>query len=202
MSVTPRLPDDPDECQRLLHDLLRRNDELRQQAEDAQRQAEDARRIARRDRGRLQPAPGETRRTGRDAGALRAMSSATPRTPRRPGPGSSVRPPRPAIELPRPPSPTPGPGGGPGGTPRGETRPTISPTPHRTRPARGRRPAPAAAAWAAPHRRRPLGSSSSPAKLGVKVTSCPVRLAKCRDGVASPPVLRPSRRSRRELVAV
>jgi transposase len=44
MSVTPRLPDDPDECQRLLHDLLRRNDELRQQAEDAQRQAEDARR--------------------------------------------------------------------------------------------------------------------------------------------------------------
>src|SRR6266403_1144004 len=44
MSVTPRLPDDPDECQRLLPDLLRRNDELRQQAEDAQRQAQDARR--------------------------------------------------------------------------------------------------------------------------------------------------------------
>jgi transposase len=44
MSVTPRLPDDPEQCQRLLHDLLRRNDELRQQAEDAQRQAEDARR--------------------------------------------------------------------------------------------------------------------------------------------------------------
>jgi transposase len=44
MSVTPRLPHDPEQCQRLLHDLLRRNDELRQQAEDAQRQAEDARR--------------------------------------------------------------------------------------------------------------------------------------------------------------
>ena len=33
MSVTPRLPDDPGECQRLLEDLLRRNAELRQQAE-------------------------------------------------------------------------------------------------------------------------------------------------------------------------
>jgi transposase len=44
MSVTSRLPHDPEQCQRLLHDLLRRNDELRQQAEDAQRQAEDARR--------------------------------------------------------------------------------------------------------------------------------------------------------------
>src|SRR5512147_2179361 len=47
MSVPPRLPDDPEQCVQLLHDLLRRNDELRQQAEDAQRQAEDAqRRIA------------------------------------------------------------------------------------------------------------------------------------------------------------
>src|ERR1700737_4790167 len=42
MCVMPLLPDDPEQCQRLLHDLLRRNDELRQQAEDAQRQAEDA----------------------------------------------------------------------------------------------------------------------------------------------------------------
>jgi transposase len=44
MSVLPRLPDDPEQCQRLLHDLLSRNDELRQQAEDARRQADDARR--------------------------------------------------------------------------------------------------------------------------------------------------------------
>ena len=44
MSVTQRLPDDPGECQRLLHDLLRRNDELQRQAEDAQRQAEEAQR--------------------------------------------------------------------------------------------------------------------------------------------------------------
>jgi transposase len=44
MSVIPRLPDDPEQCRRLLHDLLSRNDELRRQAEDAQRQAEDARR--------------------------------------------------------------------------------------------------------------------------------------------------------------
>jgi transposase len=44
MSVIPRLPDDPEQCQRLLDDLLRRNDELRRQAEDAQRQAEDAQR--------------------------------------------------------------------------------------------------------------------------------------------------------------
>src|SRR3954451_4104798 len=46
MSVTPRLPDDPEQCQRLLHDLLCRNDELRQQAEGAQRQADDARQKA------------------------------------------------------------------------------------------------------------------------------------------------------------
>lgn len=42
MSVEPTLPDDPEQCQRLLHDLLRRHDELRRQAEDAQRRAGDA----------------------------------------------------------------------------------------------------------------------------------------------------------------
>jgi transposase len=42
MSVTPHLPDDPGECQRLLEDLLRRNAELRQQAESAQQQAKSA----------------------------------------------------------------------------------------------------------------------------------------------------------------
>ena len=47
MSVPPPLPDDPEHCQRLLHDLLGRNDALRQQAEDAQRdRTEDARRQA------------------------------------------------------------------------------------------------------------------------------------------------------------
>jgi transposase len=46
MSVTVRIPDDPGECQRLLGDLLRRNEELQRQAEDAQRQAEDAQRQA------------------------------------------------------------------------------------------------------------------------------------------------------------
>lgn len=40
------IPDDPESTQRLLQDLLRRNDELRQQAEDAQKQAADARRQA------------------------------------------------------------------------------------------------------------------------------------------------------------
>jgi transposase len=44
MSVTPHFPDDPEQYHQLLHDLLRRNDELRQQAQDAQEQAEDARR--------------------------------------------------------------------------------------------------------------------------------------------------------------
>jgi transposase len=44
MSVPPRLPDDPEQCVQLLHDLLRRNDELRQQAADAQQQAADAQR--------------------------------------------------------------------------------------------------------------------------------------------------------------
>jgi transposase len=46
MSVTPLLPDDLGECQRLIDDLCRRNDALQQQAEDAQRQAEDIRRQA------------------------------------------------------------------------------------------------------------------------------------------------------------
>ena len=45
MSVTPRLPDDPEQCQQLLHDLLRRNDELRQQAEDAQRRVDELQRV-------------------------------------------------------------------------------------------------------------------------------------------------------------
>ena len=51
MSATPCRPVDPAELQRMLDDLLRRNDQLRQQAvaerqraEDAQRQAEDAQR--------------------------------------------------------------------------------------------------------------------------------------------------------------
>src|SRR5512138_1916656 len=42
MSVPPRLPDDPEQCVQLLQDMLRRNDELRQQAADAQQQAADA----------------------------------------------------------------------------------------------------------------------------------------------------------------
>jgi hypothetical protein len=40
MSFTLRAPDDPGECQRLLEDLLRSNNELRQQAELAQQQIE------------------------------------------------------------------------------------------------------------------------------------------------------------------
>ena len=36
MRITTCLPDDPGECQRLLEDLLRRNEELRQQAQTAQ----------------------------------------------------------------------------------------------------------------------------------------------------------------------
>jgi transposase len=42
MSLTLRIPDDPNEYQQFLEDLLRSNGELRQQAEDAQQQAEDA----------------------------------------------------------------------------------------------------------------------------------------------------------------
>jgi transposase len=44
MSITPRIPDDPVECQSLLDDLLCRNDELRQQAEAERQRADDARR--------------------------------------------------------------------------------------------------------------------------------------------------------------
>ena len=42
MSMTLRLPDDPREYQQFLQDLLRSNDELRQQAELAQQQIQDA----------------------------------------------------------------------------------------------------------------------------------------------------------------
>src|ERR1700677_2995398 len=42
----PHIPDDPGECQRLLEALLRRNAELRQQAESAQEQAESSRQRA------------------------------------------------------------------------------------------------------------------------------------------------------------
>jgi transposase len=45
MSVTPRLSDDPEQNQRLLHDLLRRNDELRQQAADAQQRIDELQRV-------------------------------------------------------------------------------------------------------------------------------------------------------------
>jgi transposase len=45
MSVIPRLPDDPEQCQRLLHDLLSRNDELRRQAEDARRRIDELQRV-------------------------------------------------------------------------------------------------------------------------------------------------------------
>jgi len=46
MNVAPILPDDPQECRRLLAELLRRNDALRQQAQDAQKQAQDAQKQA------------------------------------------------------------------------------------------------------------------------------------------------------------
>jgi transposase len=45
MSITTRLPDDPAESQRLLDDLLRDNDALRQQAEDARRRIDELERI-------------------------------------------------------------------------------------------------------------------------------------------------------------
>src|SRR5262249_46079031 len=45
MSITTRLPDDPVESQRLLDDLLRDNDALRQQAEDARRRIDELERI-------------------------------------------------------------------------------------------------------------------------------------------------------------
>ena len=49
MSVTPGLPHDPGPGQRLLDDLLRRNDELRQQAQDAQRRIEELERLLEQD---------------------------------------------------------------------------------------------------------------------------------------------------------
>jgi transposase len=45
MSVIPHLPDDPGERQRLLDDLLRRNEELQRQAEDAQRRVDELQRV-------------------------------------------------------------------------------------------------------------------------------------------------------------
>jgi transposase len=49
MSVTPGLPHDPGQGQQLLDDLLRRNDELRQQAQDAQRRIEELERLLEQD---------------------------------------------------------------------------------------------------------------------------------------------------------
>jgi transposase len=46
MSVTPQIPVDPEECRRLLADLLCRDAESRQQAEAARRRADDAQRRA------------------------------------------------------------------------------------------------------------------------------------------------------------
>ena len=45
MSVTSDLPDDPEQIQRLLHDLLRRNDELRRQADDKERRIAELERV-------------------------------------------------------------------------------------------------------------------------------------------------------------
>ncbi len=45
MSLTLRLPDDPNEYQQFLEDLLRSNDELRQQAQDAQRRIDELERV-------------------------------------------------------------------------------------------------------------------------------------------------------------
>jgi transposase len=45
MSMTPRLPGDPSEYERLFEDLLRSNDELRQQAQDAQRRIDELERV-------------------------------------------------------------------------------------------------------------------------------------------------------------
>jgi transposase len=70
MSVTSRLPDDPEQCQRLLHDLLRRNDELRQQAEDARRQAEGAQQRAEDDRRRIDELERVLEATAADYGRL------------------------------------------------------------------------------------------------------------------------------------
>ena len=41
MDMASHLPDDPAECRRLLEDLLRSRDALRQQAEDEHHRAED-----------------------------------------------------------------------------------------------------------------------------------------------------------------
>jgi Transposase C of IS166 homeodomain len=49
MNVTPGLPHDPGQGQRLLDDLLRRNDELRQQAQDAQRRIDELERLLEQD---------------------------------------------------------------------------------------------------------------------------------------------------------
>jgi transposase len=45
MSVTPIIPDDPEQRQHLLDDLFRRNDELRRQADDAQRRIAELERV-------------------------------------------------------------------------------------------------------------------------------------------------------------
>ena len=196
MSVTPHLPDDPAECRRLLEDLLRRNDELRQQAE-ADRTTGRGRAAA----GRRRPPP--HRRTGahprrRPPPTTTASRRSTPswletlallrrylfgprreRFARRPGPRPSLRSPR-VLAEPEPARARPGRRRGAAATPPGPppaARPLrASPAhPHRARPHRGRedllllrRPQGSASA-----RTSPASSSSSRPGWRSTSTSCP-----------------------------
>ena len=201
------IPDDPVECRRLLDDLLRSHDALRQQAEAEQRAETSAgprrptphRRAGthpRGDRRRLRPPQGGARRAGRDPGLAPPLRlRPAPRTPRRrPGPGPSLRPPRFAPE-PEPLRARAGRRRGAAAIPAG---PLPAADPPRSSPAHPHR--------ARPHRRGEdllllrgrqvrIGEDESrelefiPARLEVQVHVLPkYACPKCRDGVASPPV--------------
>jgi transposase len=204
MSVTLNLPGDPGECQRLLDDLLRRNDELRQQVKDAQRQAAD-------DRRRIDELRRVLEETAADYSQLQERHAELAETlallrryvfgPRRerlhddPGQGhlfdlhDAIPEPEPAA----PPEPdTAAPGERPK-TARPKRRASLDHLPHitiehdlpeaeKTCPCGG-------------GAKRRIGEDLSreleftPAKLGVNVHVLPkYACPKCRDGVASPPV--------------
>jgi transposase len=203
MSVTPRLPGDPVECRRLLDDLLRSHDVLRQQAEAERQRADDARRrIDELERILAETAADYERLKEEHAELAETLALLRryvfgPRRERRlddPDQGHLFDLPESAAE-PEPPTPT----------------PTDDVAPPRSRPVRpGRRtrldhlphiriehdlPEPEKTCTCCGGPKQRIGEDISrelefvPARLEVKLHVLPkYACPKCRDGVASPPV--------------
>ena len=211
MSVTLHIPDDPSECQRLLADLLCRNDALRQQAQtagqradDAQQRADDAqRRIDELERVLDQTAADYDQLKQQHAELAETLAAAAPlplrpapRTlPRRPGPRSSLRHPRVhrRARAGRTPCPADDAAPPPPKAARTPRRTRLDHLPHIRIEHDLPEPEKTCSCCGGPKQR--IGEDESreldfiPARLEVKVHILPkYACPKCRDGVASPPV--------------